>query len=103
MLPATSSGVETEIGHHVRRAWVTGGTGWVVACSHRMGRWSRPVPSLASTELARRGDVDVTGQGQLMTVDRAPHARRSTLRRWVGVGAYKSNVPDTLLPPGLRR
>ena len=76
--------ISTDIGHFVNRAWVTEGMRpGVVACSHHIGRWRRDQDAKSnrwSTNQVTINEVE-PGKWKMRVVE--------------GIGAYKSDDPDT--------
>jgi anaerobic selenocysteine-containing dehydrogenase len=76
--------VSTEIGYFINRAWVTEGMRpGVVACSHHIGRWRRQQDAKNNRWSTNQVSIDETGKGKWL------------MRVVEGIGAYKSDDPDT--------
>ena len=76
--------VSTDIGYFINRAWVTEGMKpGVVACSHHIGRWRR--------EQDAKNNRWSTNQVAISEVENGKWMMRVT----EGIGAYKSDDPDT--------
>ena len=76
--------VSTEIGYFINRAWVTEGMRpGVVACSHHIGRWRRAQDASNNRWSTNQVAIDEVEKGKWM------------MRVVEGIGAYKSDDPDT--------
>jgi anaerobic selenocysteine-containing dehydrogenase len=76
--------VSTEIGYFVNRAWVTEGMRpRVVACSHHIGRWRREQDAKNNRWSTNQVSIDEVEPGKWK------------MRVVEGIGAYKSDDPDT--------
>jgi anaerobic selenocysteine-containing dehydrogenase len=76
--------ISTEIGYFVNRAWVTEGMRpGVVACSHHIGRWRRAQDAKNNRWSTNQVSIDEVEEGKWM------------MRVVEGIGAYKSDDPDT--------
>jgi anaerobic selenocysteine-containing dehydrogenase len=76
--------ITTDIGHFVNRAWVTEGMRpGVVACSHHIGRWRREQDAKNNRWSTNQVTINEVEDGKWM------------MRVIEGIGAYKSNDPDT--------
>jgi len=76
--------VSTEIGYFVNRAWVTEGMRpRVVACSHHIGRWRREQDAENNRWSTNQVSIDEVEPGKWK------------MRVVEGIGAYKSDDPDT--------
>lgn len=76
--------ISTEIGYFVNRAWVTEGMRpGVVACSHHIGRWRRSQDAKNNRWATNQVTIDEVEPGRWM------------MRVVEGIGAYRSDDPDT--------
>jgi anaerobic selenocysteine-containing dehydrogenase len=76
--------VSTEIGYFINRAWVTEGMRpRVVACSHHIGRWRREQDAKNNRWSTNQVSIDEVEPGKWK------------MRVVEGIGAYKSDDPDT--------
>jgi anaerobic selenocysteine-containing dehydrogenase len=76
--------ISTDIGYFVNRAWVTEGMRpGVVACSHHIGRWRRERDAKNNRWSTNQVTINEVENGKWM------------MRVVEGIGAYKSEDPDT--------
>jgi len=76
--------ISTDIGYFVNRAWVTEGMRpGVVACSHHIGRWRRDQDAKSNRWSTNQVTIDEIEPGKWK------------MRVVEGIGAYKSDDPDT--------
>jgi anaerobic selenocysteine-containing dehydrogenase len=76
--------ISTEIGYFVNRAWVTEGMRpGVVACSHHIGRWRREQDAKSNRWSTNQVTINQIEKGKWI------------MRVVEGIGAYKSDDPDT--------
>ena len=76
--------ISTEIGYFINRAWVTEGMRpGVVACSHHIGRWRREQDAKNNRWSTNQVTIDEIEPGKWK------------MRVVEGIGAYKSDDPDT--------
>jgi anaerobic selenocysteine-containing dehydrogenase len=76
--------VSTDIGYFINRAWVTEGMKpGVVACSHHIGRWRRSQDAKNNRWSTNQVAITEVENGRWM------------MRVTEGIGAYKSDDPDT--------